>query len=73
MTGMLILSILGIISLAMGLILITGKDNLKKIENLLNKTMITSEGLGYKYSKLLGVILIVLACVLFFIDWSMKK
>jgi len=70
---MLILSILGIISLVMGLILITGKDNLKKIENLLNKTMITSEGLGYKYSKALGVILIVLACVLFFIDWSLKK
>jgi hypothetical protein len=70
---MVILIILGSISLALGFIFLIDKGNLKKIDELLNKTVFVSEGMGYKYSKLIGAVLLILACVLFFVYFARKN
>jgi hypothetical protein len=70
---MVILVVLGGICLVLGMIFVMDRGNLKKIEDLLNKTVFVSEGMGYKYSKIVGIVLIILACILFFVYASIKN
>jgi len=69
---LILLLVLGGISLLLGLIFMVGKDNLQKFEDMLNKSLTKTQDVGYKYSKLIGLILLVLGGVLLYIGWSVK-
>ncbi|MFA6349449.1 MAG: hypothetical protein WCY12_00785 [Candidatus Omnitrophota bacterium] len=69
---MLILGVLGGICLVLGIIFMLDKKDLKKIEEVLNKRVIASAD-ALKYNKSLGVVLLVLAVVLFYLGWTIKR
>lgn len=70
---MLILGIFGGICLVLGIFFMLEQKDLKKLEAFLNKPLVKSEGLGLKYSKVMGIVLIVLSCVMLYIGWSLKR
>ena len=62
---MFVLLILAVISLVLGVALLTFDP--KKLEQLLNKTVVKNEGISLTFSKILGIMLIILAGLLFYI------
>ncbi|MCX5713045.1 MAG: hypothetical protein NTY47_08360 [Candidatus Omnitrophica bacterium] len=69
---MLILGIFGGICLVLGAVFMMDKKDLKKMEAFLNKP-VTGSGDVMKYSKSLGIVLLVLAAILFYLGWTMKR
>lgn len=69
---MLILVVLGLLSLIMGIVFMMDEKSLKKLEESLNKPVIKSGQIS-KYSKPVGVLLMIFSGVLFFLAWSVKQ
>jgi len=70
---MLTLVILGTISLLLGIIFLKGEAPMKKLEELINKSVVCCKEVSYKYNKPIGAILVILAIVLFYIAWKFAK
>jgi len=69
---MLILGVFAVICFILGIIFIRDKEDLKKIEGLLNKPVIRA-GDFTKHNKALGVVLLVLGAALLFVAWTIKR
>lgn len=70
---MAILLVLGCISLLLGILFLVNEENLKKIQDVLNKPLLkTDEQFAYKYRVTVGIVLIILSGILFFAAHSLK-
>jgi len=71
---MLLVIVFATVCLLLGIIFMLGKDTLKKLDNLLNKPLASKDKeLGYRYNKILGAVLVILAFILFYISLTIKK
>jgi len=71
---MLVLIIMAVVMLGLGLLFLGGEDSLKKLDKIMNKTImkIGSGSLSKKNEKLLGLFLIAFSIVLFVISFHLK-
>ncbi|MFH1414384.1 MAG: hypothetical protein ABIG56_06010 [Candidatus Omnitrophota bacterium] len=69
---LLILIVLGSISLLLGIAFLIGPDNVRKLEAMLNRPIVKTQEFGYHYSKLIGLVLLILSGVLLYINWSLR-
>ena len=71
---MAILFVLAVVCLALGILFLIGKESLKKLEVLLNKTIFNLGGrANKKRDKFLGVFLIIFSIILFVSGLSLKR
>jgi len=70
---MVVLSILGGISLILGIFLMMSEDNVKKLEDALNKQIVKSDGVARKHGKALGMVLLILGAVLLYLGITIKR
>jgi len=70
---MLITLILGIASLALGIIFFMDQEALKKLEEIINRPIVWCKEYAYKCNKPIGAVLVILAIVLFYIAWKFAK
>jgi len=71
---MILVMIFAVIILLLGVVFMLGRDTLKKLDSFLNKSLVAKDKeLGYKYNKILGIILIALAFSLFYISLTVRK
>lgn len=70
---MLILITLAIISLVVGALFLFNAKLLENFMDTLNKVVIETKALSGKQNKILGVLLVMLACILFFIAQKVKR
>lgn len=64
---MIVLIIIAVLTLLLGIVFLSGQGALQKLSDTLNKVIITEKPIADKYRKPLGILLIIFACVLFFI------
>lgn len=72
---MIILIIFAVISLVLGLLFLGGEENLKKLDRIMNKTILSlgTGALDKSKEKLVGIFLIVFSVILVFVASSIKK
>jgi len=72
---MIVLIIFAIISLLLGLLFLGGEENLKKLDRMMNKTILQfgSGTLDKSKEKLVGIFLIVFSIILVFVANSIRK
>ncbi len=71
---MIVVIFLAVVCLLLGIIFMLGRDTLKKLDDLLNKPMASKDKeLGYKYSKVIGAVLVFLAFILFYIILTVRR
>ncbi len=69
---MLILIIIAMITLILGILFLKGRETLQKLSAAMNKVIIEEKPLSEKYSKFLGICLVIFACVLFLIALKVR-
>jgi hypothetical protein len=72
---MAILFVLGAVVLLLGLLFISGQNAMKRLDEVLNKTVVRigSSNLDRKKEILLGVALVIFSFVLFAVGFSLKR
>jgi uncharacterized membrane protein len=69
---MLILVIIAVVSLLLGLLFLGDENALKKLSDTMNKVVIKQKEVSKKYTKVLGVFLILFAGLLFLVALKFK-
>lgn len=67
-----VLVIIAIVSLLLGMVFLGDQNTLKKLSETMNKVIINEKDLSAKYSKALGIFLILFAGALFLIALKFK-
>jgi hypothetical protein len=72
LSGVSILVVIAVVSLILGIIFLGNENTLKKLSDAMNKVVIKQKDVNAKYSKTLGIFLILFAGVLFIIALRFK-
>ncbi|MCU0651880.1 MAG: hypothetical protein MUC39_02945 [Candidatus Omnitrophica bacterium] len=64
---MLTLILIAVVALSLGVLFLMSKKTLEKLSDLMNKVIVKNKPITENYSKILGVMLIIFACTLFYI------
>lgn len=72
---MLVLIVLALVTFVLGLLFLAGQEKLKKLDSLMNKTIIKvgSKELTGSKDKLVGILLVGFAVILLIVGLSLKK
>lgn len=68
-----IVVVLGLATLILGTAFMIGPDNVKKLESMLNQPIVKTQELGYQYSKIIGLVLLMLSVILLYTYWSLHS
>jgi len=71
---MLILFVLAAVTLVCGILFLGGQETLKKLDAILNKTVVRfgAVGVNKEKEKIVGILLVIFALVLFYIGFKLK-